>query len=354
MRLKLPSDFPVHLKHGIKMGLAVVLANFVALACGLTMPYLAVITAVIVSHLYLADSLRMSIHRVIGTLIGAGLGILVVLLNQGSDLYTYIGLFLAVCLCGVLVTSKPQFRMAAVTVGTVAVVGGAATNQLHYAFERVGEIFIGVLAALLVSLLVWPLKAGEKLAALAADFRAEAAERLVEISDHFTGGPRPFDPARLARLDTLYRQTRDFLGKALSQEAWVAPARTERRLDDLGVMERIADAVHALARTLTEERGEQVDWIITPELNALVAAAAAALTDAGGARSAGLRTDLARTLAAFEERLTELRLCGITRRLSLGRLQQFFAFAEALRGLARSLAAQLETARPDGDSPQSA
>ncbi len=76
-----------HVRHGIKVGLACVLALIVSGSIGVPYAYWAVITTVIVMQMHVADSIRMSFYRFSGTAIGAFIGIVAILIFRHSALH---------------------------------------------------------------------------------------------------------------------------------------------------------------------------------------------------------------------------------------------------------------------------
>ena len=73
-----------HVRHGIKVGLASVMAYFISSLAELPYAFWAVITTVIVMQMHVADSIRMALYRFTGTAIGATLGIAMILLFPPS------------------------------------------------------------------------------------------------------------------------------------------------------------------------------------------------------------------------------------------------------------------------------
>ncbi len=69
-----------HTRHGVKVGLASVLAYYLSGQVGLPYAYWAVITTVIVMQMHVADSIQMCLYRFTGTAIGAVIGIAAILI----------------------------------------------------------------------------------------------------------------------------------------------------------------------------------------------------------------------------------------------------------------------------------
>lgn len=328
------------LKHGFKVGLASLLTYASALAIGLPSPYIGVVTAVIVLQAYVADSLQMAAYRMSGTLVGALISVLILAVNPGGDAYTGLLLFLSLAFCGFLTSYAPQFRMAAITVSIVFLMGVHSDDWTAVAIDRVVEIALGIACAVLVSLVVWPQRSSALLRETLGKYFREAGRRTVAMSGQFLETQRAgaaFD----ASLDALLVKARDLATKAIAQEARFYPRAHQDGLSLMTTAERIHGGLHAMASALATESGEPERFIMEPELRKLVQAIEAALLSLADSAESGRSSERTETVRAAlnhaDVRLMELRSLGTTRRFELVKLSQFYAFYHSLRRVGEAL-----------------
>ena len=152
---------------------ACALAYAAAAASGLPERYWALITAVVVTQPMLSDTLGAGRDRVLGTLVGAAVGFLVLLADQHG--WPAMPLFW-VTLAGLalLIAVQPYLRLSAVTLIVVALVPGAGGAIYARPLDRVVEILIGTLAAVVAAAVIRPKLWRRGLASVAARARAEA------------------------------------------------------------------------------------------------------------------------------------------------------------------------------------
>jgi uncharacterized membrane protein YccC len=141
-------------------------------ALGLRESYWALITAVVVTQPALSDTLAAGKDRVIGTLIGAlvGLGVLgATYLGASADLLFWI----ALVPLAIMTAIRPSLRLSCITLAVVVLVpaaGAPFVRPLH----RVFAILLGTLASVMVCAVI----RGEEKNAARADGQA------VESNDH--------------------------------------------------------------------------------------------------------------------------------------------------------------------------
>jgi uncharacterized membrane protein YccC len=138
-----------HLWHTVRILAACVLAYGTAKLIGLREEYWALVTAVVVTQPGLLETLSASRDRVLGTLIGAVVGLAVIAAGQRGA--STLSLFwVAMVPLSILAAIKPSLRMGCVTLIIVALVP-ATGNPFARPFERIIEILVGVLASIVVS-----------------------------------------------------------------------------------------------------------------------------------------------------------------------------------------------------------
>lgn len=152
MQTKLATYLPI-LKRAFKASVAAVLATIYYQALNLPEGYWAVISAVIVMEASVQDSLRLSWFRFAGTAIGATIGLMGVLLLGATPWAIGIAILLTILLCHAL-NLKESYRLAGATAAIVIL--ASRMNPAEFALQRFIDVSVGILIALLVSMLIFP------------------------------------------------------------------------------------------------------------------------------------------------------------------------------------------------------
>ena len=133
---------------------ACALAYGAAVLAGLPENYWALITTVVVLQPMLSDTLSAGRDRILGTLIGAAVGFLVLELAQhGQPLLPLF--WIALIPVALLIANFPYLRLSAVTLIVVVLVPGSGTPYAR-PFDRVVEILLGTVASIIVAALLRP------------------------------------------------------------------------------------------------------------------------------------------------------------------------------------------------------
>lgn len=325
-----------HLRHGVKTGLATLLAWGTAQALGLQFGYWAALSTVIVMQLSVADSMQMCWYRLSGTAIGAGIGIGAILAFPETPLWTAAGLFLAVGFCAFMTRYNARYRMAAITACIVMLASLGQEERLLFGLERVLEIGIGVASAFVVTVTLWPLRVGTNLRErLRRQFFAGAGH-YGALVDAFLRRQAALDPAPL---DAFAQET------AANRALHTKVLRHERRLyhDDTDQLRRMVrtlddctETMRGMLLSLNAVSGEGYDILMEPELRELADATMEVMRAVGRGRCP-VRSRLEAALARADERLEELRAQGATRRFYLHKLMQFLTFFHGLRRMGQIL-----------------
>ena len=141
---------PEHLWQLFRLIGASALAYGSAALIGLPELYWSLITAIVVTQPEFNKTLTASLDRIVGTLIGAAVGFLVLEASvRGAPQAPLFAAALAALL--LLTAIKPNLRMSSVTLIVVALVPSASSEPFVRPFDRVVEILIGAIASLVVS-----------------------------------------------------------------------------------------------------------------------------------------------------------------------------------------------------------
>lgn len=134
---------------------AVAIASFlVARLCRLPEAYWAPITALVITQSSLGAALAVSRQRLVGTVLGAGVGALAATYFGMHWLVFAICVFLLGLLCAITRSGNSAYRFAGVTLAIMLLIprpGPAWTIALH----RFAEVSLGILVALAFAY-VWP------------------------------------------------------------------------------------------------------------------------------------------------------------------------------------------------------
>ena len=153
---------------------ACALAYAVPFAISLPEGYWAVITAVVVTQPMLSDTLSAGRDRILGTLIGAAAGFLV--LEAAAHGWPTMPMFwFCLAILTLLIAMQPYLRLCAVTLVVVVLVPGSG-NAFVRPVDRVLEILLGTIAAIVIAAIVRPNLWRRGIASVAARARNEATE----------------------------------------------------------------------------------------------------------------------------------------------------------------------------------
>lgn len=325
-----------HLRHGLKTGLATVLAYGLTELLQLPMGFWAVLTAVIVMQVNVADSIEMCVYRFTGTALGAGMGLAMLLLTPHEEAYMAMALFVSVAFCAYMTRYSSRYRMAAITVVIVLLAGAGEPDPLQFSLYRVFEIAVGVICAFLVSVLLWPARAGAALRMRLQVHFTRAAELYEEISEAFLSRQASLPDDFLAELDHEVRQNRELLHKALRHERLFYNDHVAQLAQLTELLTRCLEHMHALLGAVNTPQGPGFTLIMENELRELAHAVQAVMRCLGEGSPPNLAA-LRKQLATVQLRLQELREAGKTQRFHLNKLLQVLAFIHNTQALAQDL-----------------
>lgn len=314
-----------------------------ALALGLDNSYWAVITAIIVVQSSVGGSLKATVDRFVGTVGGSVWGVAVALaLPHQGPLPLGIALLVTLAPLAVLASFRPAYRVAPITAMILLLVPlHEAGGLLYSGIDRILEIGLGGVVAMLVTIFVLPSRAHSQVAASAA----HALEAMAELTAVVTGNlAESLDTRRVQDLHDAIRLSisraeiaAEEAGRERRSHLTDAPdaeplCRTLRRLrNDLAAVGRATAAPFAT---------EMAGTLASPAAEAGEAAAQrlrAIATALEGGSVTGSPDGAARTIARYEAAIAELRRQGLLRSLSSDAISQVFGLSFALDQLQRDL-----------------
>ncbi|WP_320005773.1 FUSC family protein [Maridesulfovibrio sp.] len=314
-----------YLKHGLKTGIAAVLAYIAADLCNLKFGYWAALSAVIVMQINVADSIKMCWYRFSGTAIGAFIGILCILTFPQTPKMTMLALFVSVGFCAYMTRYNNRYKMAAITTTIVTLASLGEPNRIEFGLFRVLEIGLGVASAFLTSISVWPMRASEALKSDLFKQFEECATNYETLMDGFLDKQSCLMPSALEAFNSKLTKNREVYTKVIRLERIIYAEDTHLLGMKVETLEKCASHLRAMLHALNHVHGEGYQIIMEKELRQLANVTAQAMRDIGSKRIPDEKS-LHEALIASQTRLEELRNEGATRRFYLQKIIQFFAF----------------------------
>jgi uncharacterized membrane protein YccC len=345
-----PDSHQAMIRHGLKTGIAAVLAYGAARLFHLEFGYWAALSAVIVMQFYVADSVQMCLYRFSGTAVGALIGMAAISVFPATQAMTVLALFLSVAFCAYMTRYNARYRMAAITVCIVILASLDQEDRLVFGLLRVAEIGIGVAAAFAVSVALWPVRAGSALKARLMERFTECARSYETIMESFLALQTGLDPSLLAGLNADILKDRALFQKVLHHERRMYREDTDLLDLNIRTLEKCGAHLETMLRALNSEQDQGYEIIMATELRQL----SFATVDGMRAIASGGAPDQAAISLALENaemRLRKLRDEGATKRFHLQKLVQFFAFYHSAHSMGRDillhgLNARFDIARP--------
>jgi len=331
-----PDSHPAMIRHGLKTGIAAVLAYGVAHLFDLKFGYWAALSAVIVMQVYVADSVQMCLYRFSGTAVGAVIGLTAILIFPQTQAMTVLALFLSVTFCAYMTRFNARYRMAAITVCVVVLAGYDQDDRIVFGMLRVVEIGVGVTAAFVVSIALWPVRAGTALKARLMMRFGECARHYEAIMDAFLAMQSGLDPHLLERLQADIRDDRALFQKVLHHERRMYHEDTNLLGLKVRTLEKCHSHLQTMLQALNNEQGQGYEIIMERELRELATVTVEGMRDIAFGRTPPADL-LEKALDESETRLHELRKDGSTRRFHLQKLVQFFAFYHSAHSMGRDI-----------------
>lgn len=141
-------------RRNIKTAIAVFLSVLVSKAFKLEYPFFAVIAAIFSMENSIANSYKVGINRLLGTLVGAFVGVIFVSIQPGNAIYMGIGTMLLIFICNIFKWNK-AIPIAGVVFAAI-MLSLNNKNPIYYSFGRVVDTLIGIVIAVAVNYIVFP------------------------------------------------------------------------------------------------------------------------------------------------------------------------------------------------------
>jgi uncharacterized membrane protein YccC len=296
---------------------------------GLSQSYPAVLTAVIVMQGSVGASLKAMLDRLLGSLGGAVWGVAVLLvLPPSGGLSLGVTFTAAMVPLALLAALKPAYRAAPVTAIILLLTPSNAVSPEAQAVQRVVEIGLGGIVAMVVALLVLPARAHEGM----AEAVCRAIGKMGDLAAIVMGGDA-------AAIQTLH----DDIRSALTQAEAAGDDATRERATYLSAgpdpqsilrtLRRLRNDLAAIGRTAVQPPSES-----TSSLMSAIAAVLHAIGNALGNHEVPPSLDrVDSAFAQYAATVTETRRKGLTREMPDEAVGRLFGQAFALEQLHQNL-----------------
>jgi uncharacterized membrane protein YccC len=329
------------LRLAIQTTIAACLAYVIAAALGLPQGFWAVMTAILVTQANVGASLGLAAERLGGSLLGVIVGGGVAVALADAQELKFAGLAVTVLILGFFSARRPSLRIACVTAAIVVLGDPRLGPPIASAENRMIEVVVGTVVAILTSLVVFPSRAGPSFAEhvtrtftplfeVARDTLSAAMGQPLDVEAMGAQGTRI--RAAFAEGDTLAREARlEVAGYLADSPDPEAILRALRRLWHTEIM---------LLRAVAQPLPEKAVQILGPQIETLRAAIDDVAKQLASPTTAYVAPNLAEVesaLAAIEHRMEEMRARGETRDLSMDDIIRLMAFDFALGQLRLNL-----------------
>lgn len=137
----------------IKTGIAVGLTMVIAKVFQIEYPFFAIVAALIAVQPTVSDSWKVGLNRILGTFIGAIVGVILVSLFPANFIFLGIGTIILITIMNKLGWNE-AINIAAVVL--VAIFLDVGVNHINYALHRLFDTFIGISVAVIINYLIYP------------------------------------------------------------------------------------------------------------------------------------------------------------------------------------------------------
>ncbi len=331
-------DWPTHVTHGIKTAFATVLAYAITTLLHLEFGYWAVISTVIVMQIYVADSIEMCLYRLSGTIAGALVGVLVLLITPKTDFFIGIALFVTIGICSFLSRYKNRYRMAAITVVIIVMTGSHTDNIFSFGMARVFEIFIGILCAFAVSIFIFPKKRVDVLMDKLEQQSKACSQKCRILVKAFISKQQNVQETLVDELVKDIWDNHALLQKIRLHEALIYHKSFNKNFSKkVSLMSRSAEHLRNMVRTLNSLDENGYDIIMADELEALAKESGDTLVRLMKNDALPEAKTLEARVADLDTKLINIRKEGLIRRFDSKRLIQVFSFYSSLLYFAQDI-----------------
>ena len=329
------------LRLAIQTTIAACLSYVIVDAIGMAQGFWAVMTAILVTQANVGASLGLAAERFVGSLLGVVVGGVVAVILADAQELKFAGLAVTVLVLGFFAAHRPSLRIACVKAAIVVLGDPSLGPPIASAENRMIEVAIGTVVAILTTLLIFPSRAGP----LFAEHVTRTFTPLFEVARDTLAAAlgQPLDIEGMGAQGTRIRAA--FAeGDALAREARVEVANYIADSPDpeaiLRALRRTWHTEIMLMRAVAQPLPELGVKILGSEIEALRLAlddVAKQLSDPATCYKAPNLAGIENAMAGIEHRLEEMRAKGETREMSMDDIIRLMAFDFALGQLRLNL-----------------
>jgi len=325
-------------KQAIKTAVAGIASLYITSFLKLPEGYWAAISALIVMQSSVGATVSASRTRLAGTAVGALVGGAFVAMLGTAIPWFAIGVALAFFLCSILQLAESQ-RLATVTVAII-MLSGRATSPWVLALHRFTEVSIGIVIALVVSLVLWPSRARSSLRHGLEKTLTELEGYFRDVSRSYRSGLPQSSGERKNAVDLSVRRNEDLLRHALSETFGLSrsPEFLALLLDRI---EGIQQSVESLELAVQGGTADKYIESFYPQLDRVEEALAAAfewLAFAVAERHADRSWPmLAESVAGLERKIVEARNSEADAEHRFEEILRFYSYFLSLKNLAQEM-----------------
>lgn len=351
----------MHMQHAIKTGLAALLTFIISNLIGSPYSIWGVATALVVMQgISVTDSILDSLSRFTGMSLGALVGMVLLIFSPESPIILGLEVFIICTFGAYLRRYGNRFSLATMAVCIVLLagqplVGGAVMASAKFGFFLAVEVLIGVFGAVIISVLIWPVRLGDTL-------RSDISSQFEKVSDMLDVVVNSYIEEQTHVSDTQFEAlhlatwgNRERMSKVKKLEAHIYHYEHEGLAIQVETIDRFVDGMRALIDTLNEYDEESFDPLLGPELRGLADQMRLALAHLGGEKAYEPAPEIVRGLTGAvdigESRLEILRGKGSYKDIPLHKVLQLYAFYQVLRQLAEELLYALHELQILGQKP---
>lgn len=348
--LTLNTLWRMHMRHALKTGLAAALAFAFSKLIGSHYSIWGVVSALVVMQgISVTDSILDSLSRFTSMSVGALIGMILLILTPANPWLLGTEVFVICMLGAYLRRYGARFSLGTIAICIVLLagqnLGGNALDSIHFGVLLALETLAGVVFAVLVSALVWPVRLGDTLRADISRQFKRVGELLDKVVNAYLDEQVHVSDAHFKSLQLETWSNRERMSKVMKLEARIYHYDHESLAIRVETIERFVEGMRALIDALNEYDEAAFDPLMGKELRALADEMLVALSCLGGegvCRPAPLTVrGLTHAVDAAETRIIELRKQGGFKDLPIHRILQLYSFYQVLRQLSEELLSAL-------------
>lgn len=331
---------PAEIRHAARVAVAVGVAFAVGAIFRPPQAYWMVFTAIIVVQTSVGGTITASFERLLGTIVGALIGVGATYLRAKTELQEGLVISAAAAIAAFAAAVRPSLRVAPITTAIV-LMGGATAHMgpITAAAWRVLEIAIGGVVGVVTTLVVFPARARRVVRLKACETLRQMAELISLFAARFDQGGVDVEarPNHQAIRKSL-AQADQHLAESERETLWGRKADTPEGL--VRSLRRVANDAVMIGRALAQPLPRASRERIGPSAIALLDAIAIRLRNSAGALDGFQVTppdSLDQARGAFEAAVQQTRAARLTAEINFDAASRVFGLVFAMESLLANL-----------------